>query len=257
MIDELLSKIEKIEDQVFDTFRNSEYKFDKDAMDFLNNFGDEIEKVKEFFNDLKIDASIVLNEKQITTSLSQTLRDLYIVLAKIIQDKINITFTEKLTKDVNVVNILDNTAKYIIEFKPLIKKLKRQYDEYLKIENSNSIFDESKIDKKQVLTYINQSLEELKKETIIPEKEKEKLIIIYKEVIKEVEKKQTNWQKVLGFFNVIAIACTLYTSAPVIKDDIIKASQEISKGVRIVPEQTEPKIKVLENQSILIDIKQS
>lgn len=255
MLDKLLNRIEKVESCIFTSIKDSKYNFNQNDMKFLNNFGDEVEKTKELANVISNNAYNNFTDSLRASSISLSMRNLYVQLASELNTSTG-SFYERILNPKDIAD-LKSIAGTIIDFKPAIKKLKRQHDEYLEIENSNSIFDETKIDKKQVLIYIKQSLEELKKETIIPEKEKEKLIIIYKEVIKEVEKKQTNWQKVLGFFNVIAIACTLYTSAPVIKDDIIKASKEISKGVRIVPGQTEPKIKVLENQAILIDIKQS
>lgn len=251
MLDELFSNIANIEKGIIASFRNKKLEFNKDAMIFLKNFGDEIEKAKELALKISNESYSRFDGSILSSTILIKLRDLYVLLAPLTEDEENMSFREN-NNLVNV-DILQSVLEKIIDFKPAIKKLKRQYEEYVEIENSNSIFDETKIDKKQILTYINQSLQGLMEETTIPEKEKEKLIIIYKEVIKEVEKKQTNWQKVLGFFNVIAIACSIYTSTPTIKDDIIKASQEIAKGVKIIYEEKELKIKVLENQSILID----
>ena len=251
MLDEILNSMENIESSIFDSIRKNKFSFDEDDMKFLNNFGDEIEKIRELAASISKNASDKFEEYLRNINIRANFRDLYIKLE--LNKKDDSFFSGLIDFNSTYSSSFESAAGVIIDFKPAIKKLKRQYDEYLEIENSNSIFDETKIDKKQILTYINQSLEALKEETIIPDKEKEKLIIIYKEVIKEVEKKQTNWQKVLGFFNVIAIACTIYTSAPIIKDDIIKASQEISKGVEIIYEEKETKVKVLENQSILIE----
>ena len=150
MIDKLLNNIEKIESGIFNSIRNNKYLFNKNDMKFLNNFGDEAEKIREFSNVISDIAYNNFTESLRSITISQGMRNLYIQVASesdIYADR-----------ELNVNNIaeLKNIAGTIIDFKPAIKKLKRQYDEYLEIENSNSIFDETKIDKKQILTYITQ-----------------------------------------------------------------------------------------------------
>ncbi|WP_368028722.1 hypothetical protein [Arcobacter sp. s6] len=250
MIEELLKNIENIEECIFRTIRSNVFKFKKEEMQFLNNFGDEIEKSKELAIRIGKDAFNNFDSSLRSIAILVNLRNLYVLLAIKIQDESNKTFLDGIISERGENAQLESIVKIIIDFKPAIKKLKRQYDEYLELENSNSIFEETKIDKNEILLYLNKSLTELSNETTIPQQEKEKLIIVYKEVIKEVEKKQTNWQKVLGFFNVMAIALTIYTSVPTVMQDLRKAYSEVTKGVNIFSEKKEFKIKVLDNQSI-------
>ena len=182
MLDELFSNIENIEKGIIASFRNKKLEFNKDAMVFLKNFGDEIEKAKELALKISNESYSRFDGSILSSTILIKLRDLYVLLAPLTEDEENMTFREN-NNLVNV-NVLQSVLEKIIDFKPALKKLKRQYEEYVEIENSNSIFDETKIDKEQILTYINQSLQGLMEETTIPEKEKEKLIIIYKEDIK-------------------------------------------------------------------------
>ena len=95
------------------------------------------------------------------------------------------------------------------------------------------MFDESKIDKSKLLEYLNLSLNYFEKIESFDEKEKEKIIIYYKEIIKEVEKSKPLWSKVYGMIGAISLAVSLFLDVPEATEKLKEAFNTINKGIVI------------------------
>lgn len=123
-------------------------------------------------------------------------------------------------------------SESLIRFIAILKVIKNSYSDLVE-RNNTSLFDESNINKAEIIAYLNKSMEEFSKIQNIPLLEKEKLIIVYKEVIKEVEKPKTSWEKVLGYLNVLGLCVTLYTGTAQISEDIHSAYKAIAKNIKV------------------------
>lgn len=257
MLEELLNNLEKIENTIFSSLRKETYQFNEEDIKILKNFGTEIGKCEDLLVEVSSAILNTFNAAKNNTQVLFHIRDLYILLSieKDYSSSTNNTKMEKFVKSFEekkpTINetVLKEALSSIIDFKPVLNKAIREYEKNQERLRDDSLFDDSKIDKQKLIRHLKSSLKNFEKVEALDEKEKEKVIIYYKEVIKEVEKEKPLWAKVYGMLGAIGLAVTLYVGIPEVVQDINNSVEEVTKGLSI-----EGDIPKMEKMKRIIDL---
>lgn len=197
--------------------------FKEEEDSYLDKFHEKIYLIKEISLEIGANKYSEFNSILSSTSIEHRFQDL-----KVYCDSYPSSQDGILTNP----QVFKNASESLIRFIAILKVIKSNYSKLVK-KNNTSLFDESNINKSEIIGYLNKSMENFSKIQSIPPLEKEKLIIVYKEVIKEVEKPKTSWEKVLGYLNVLGLCVTLYTGTSQISEDIHSAYKAIAKNIKV------------------------
>jgi hypothetical protein len=218
-----IKKTEEFYNALNDSLSNNKISFKEEEHSYLAKFHEKIYFIKEISSETEKSKIAEFNGILSSTSIEHRFQDL-----KVYCDSYPSSLDGTLTEP----QIFKLASESLIRFIAILKVIKSSYSELVE-RNNTSLFDESNINKTDIIGYLNKSMEEFSKIQNIPPLEKEKLIFVYKEVIQEVEKPKTSWEKVLGYLNVLGLCVTLYTGTAQISEDIHSAYKAIAKNIKV------------------------
>lgn len=221
-IKKIIKGIDNLELYFFDLLSEQFTIVEESRMKFLANFPLLIEEQ-------------ILEINQDYPSLSPILeKDIQIseIKANVINFRIEMLSVDQTDTSINQSKSYYHTLKEIIKSLSSLKLNLGLVRKEIKKRNF-SCFDESEINKTDVLKFLNSSMNAFSTSQNVDPVEIEKIIYIYKETIREVEKPKTCWEKVLGHLSILVIATSLYTTVPKIATDLNNVFKSVSVGINL------------------------
>ena len=223
-LENLINGLENLSEDLNSSIATNNFYLNHKSVDILESFHEKLYSVKDIVNILGNPEKDRLNTILTSTNIENEIARLS-VLSKATFKSIK---NEEILK--TYVSVLTSDSQSLIL---LIAMLKSIYKKYQEKSIDSIMFDESKIDKSKLLEYLNLSLNYFEKIESFDEKEKEKIIIYYKEIIKEVEKSKPLWSKVYGMIGAISLAVSLFLDVPEATEKLKEAFNTINKGIVI------------------------
>jgi hypothetical protein len=177
-----IKKTEEFYNALNDSLSNNKISFKEKEHSYLAKFHEKIYFIKEISSETEKSKIAEFNRILSSTSIEHRFQDL-----KVYCDSYSSSLDGTLTEP----QIFKLASESLIRFIAILNVIKSSYSELVE-RNNTSLFDESNINKTDIIGYLNKSMEEFSKIQNIPPLEKEKLIFVYKEVIQEVEKPKTS-----------------------------------------------------------------
>lgn len=223
-LENLIDGLENLSEDLNNSVATNNFYLNYKSLDILKSFHEKLYSVKDIVNILGNPEKDRLNTILTSTNIENEIARLSVLSKATFKSIKNEEILE------TYVSVLTSDSQSLIL---LIAMLKSIYKKYQEKSIDTIMFDESKIDKSKLLEYLNLSLNYFEKIESFDEKEKEKIIIYYKEIIKEVEKSKPLWSKVYGMIGAISLAVSLFLDVPEATEKLKEAFNTINKGIVI------------------------
>lgn len=223
-LENLIDGLENLSEDLNNSVATNNFYLNDKSLDILKSFHEKLYSVKDIVNILGNPEKDRLNTILTSTNIENEIARLSVLSKATFKSIKNEEILE------TYVSVLTSDSQSLIL---LIAMLKSIYKKYQEKSIDTIMFDESKIDKSKLLEYLNLSLNYFEKIESFDEKEKEKIIIYYKEIIKEVEKSKPLWSKVYGMIGAISLAVSLFLDVPEATEKLKEAFNTINKGIVI------------------------
>lgn len=227
MIEELrnlIGGIENLSEDLNNSVATNNFYLNEKSSNILESFHEKLYSVKDIINILGNPEKDRLNTILSSTNIENEIARLSVLSKATFKSITN----EEILKAYH--SVFTSNSQSLILLMAILKSIYKKYQE----KSIDSImFDESRIDKSKLLEYLNLSLNHFEKIESFDEKEKNKVIIYYKEIIKEVEKPKPLWSKVYGMIGAISLAISLFLDVPEASEKLKEAFNTINKGIVI------------------------
>lgn len=125
---------------------------------------------------------------------------------------------------VQTLRLFENTAKNMPILRGIVENL---LEEYMERHKDDEIFKPENINKNEILTYLDNAITELEKNTKIDDFTKKNILIYINEIKNELKQNTPTWRKIVGGFVIVAAIISGMADADTAYNNINKAYNSI------------------------------